>query len=177
MNLYKETIKIFQDHVTAPTREKELRKLFRTSGEAPGTPLHARVAEIFRAMLSQSETETKLRALVGTAIENVTPTPNPTNEVEAAVNLVLSRLGLAPREVDPEAAEKARLARMYPTMIGPEPPAYDPFEGCSAGEREIVECFYDSGGKRDFGFQDGPAPESQDEELEEMARGLYPTME
>jgi hypothetical protein len=177
MNLYSETIKIFHDFVTAPTRETVLRLLFRTSGEAPGTPLHSLVAGILRAKLPEHETETRLRTLVGIAVENITPTPKPTSEVEVAVSLVLSKLGLAPRDVDPEAAERARLAKLYPSMIGPEPPAYDPLEGYSMGEREIVQDFYGSGKTKSFGFQDGPAPESQDEELEEMARGLYPTME
>jgi hypothetical protein len=176
MNLYKETIRIFQNQVTAPTREKELRRLFRTSGEAPGTPLHSLVAGILRAKLSEAETEARLKTLVGTPIEEITPTPKPNSEVEATVNMVIAKLGLTPREVDDEAAEKARLAKMYPSMIGPEPPAYDPLEGYSPGEREIVQDFYGSGETRSFGFQDGPAPEPQDEELETLAQGLYPNM-
>jgi hypothetical protein len=176
MNFYKETIKIFQDHVTASSRERQLRRLFRASGETPGTPLHSLVAGILRAKDSESETEARLRTLIGTPIEDITPTPTPTSEVETTVNLVIAKLGLAPCEVDDEAAEKARLARMYPSMIGPEPPAYDPLEGCSSGEREICENFYGSGETKNFGFQDSPAPEPQDKELEEMARGLYPKM-
>jgi hypothetical protein len=175
MNLYAETIKIFQDHATATTREKELRRLFRTSGEASGTPLHSLVAGILRAKLPESETETKLRALVGTTIEDITPTPNPNSEVEAAVNMILSKLGLTPREVNDEAAEKARLARMYPSMIGSETPTFDLLEGYTRGEREIVD-FYGSGETKSFGHLDGYTPESQDEELEEMARGFYPKM-
>jgi hypothetical protein len=177
MNFYKETIRIFHDHVTAPTREKELRRLFMVSGEAPGTPIHSLVAGIFKAKLPESETETKLRALVGTTIEDITPIPTPNSEVEVAVNMILAKLGLEPREVDPEAAEKARLARMYPSMLGPEPPAYDPLEGYSTGEREIVENFYGSGETKTFGFQDGTAHKPQDKELETLAQGLYPTMQ
>jgi hypothetical protein len=176
MNLYKETIKIFQDYVTASEREKELRRLFRTSGEASGTPLHSLVAGILKAKLPERETETKLRALVGTVIEDITPTPNPNSGVEAAINMILAKLGLEPREVDQEAAERARIAKLYPSMIGPEPPAYDPLEGYSPGEREIVEDFYGSGETRSFGFQDRTAPEPQDEELETVAQGLYPNM-
>jgi hypothetical protein len=174
MNLYKETISIFQGHVTAPTREKELRRLFRTSGEVYGTPLHSVVAGILKVKLPEDETENRLKTLVGIDIQTFTPKPEVSSEAKALADEIRAELGLKPKTF-PEAAEKARLARMYPSMIGPEPPAYDSLEGYSPGEREIID-FYRSGETKTFGFQDGPAPKPQDEELETMAQDLYPNM-
>jgi hypothetical protein len=52
MNFYEETLKIFQDHVTAPARERELRRLFMLVGEESSisqAPLHSSVCEILKA--------------------------------------------------------------------------------------------------------------------------------
>jgi hypothetical protein len=178
MHLYEETLKIFQDHVTAPTREKALRRLFRVVGEESSisqAPLHTYVCGILKAKLSEHETEKRLRALIGMDIQAITPKPEISSEAKVLADEIRAELGLTPR-VDPEAAERAMLAKAYPSLLGPEPLEYDPLEGCSPGEREIVENFYGSGKTMSFVYQDHPAPEPIDPELEEMALGLYPTM-
>jgi hypothetical protein len=177
MNFLEETLKIFQNHVTSPTREKELRRLFRVVGEESSisqAPLHISVCEILKAKLPEHETESKLKALIGMTIE---ASPKDENQgLKALAAALREELGMAPSQVDHEAEEKAMLAKAYPSLVGPESPEYDPLEGLSLGEREICENFYGSGGTRSFGFQDGYSPESPDPEAEAEALRLYPSI-
>jgi hypothetical protein len=176
MNFYEETLRIFQDHVTAPTRERELRRLFRVVGEESSisqAPLHASVCGILKAKLPEHETESKLKALIGIDIQVIKPEIS--SEAKVLADEIRAGLGLKPK-VDPEAAERAMLAKAYPSLLGPEPPEYDPLEGLNAGQREICEKFYGSGETLSFGYQDGPAPEPTDPEAEAEALQLYPSM-
>jgi hypothetical protein len=111
MNFREEVLKIFGDHYTAATRELHLRRLFRVTGEALGTPVHETVCGLFKAKLPEDAMEGKLRALVGTQIK-----PEVSSEAKALADEIRNELGLT--KVDPEEATKAMLAKAYPTMIG-----------------------------------------------------------